>query len=350
MSINISFAQIYRVDYKALTSKLLPGSKPNIYILEDIKTDDKLYNQLIRYNDIFIKYELYSTEFLNANKNILGADFNPADTSFLKTLNNNLGAGYLLKWDSMDDTGFVHDLTIYSTQSHNRIYEEKIFNSINSTPSLDIKELLLENKEPVYTELTGKLAVSVIPMEAAVKIFNGKKLLRQWKGDKEIEIVPGSYKLAVEDSGYVTEERELEIAYNKTYSVNTVLKRKEYIPPVTSTNGLIKNIKVQNDGNKLKIYYDLAGEKGDQYDIDASVIDKATNKKYDYKFMWGDLNNVSPAGNKLIVWYYKNDLVKTPLDKYKINLSADKNGGVISLVFLIVIVGGALAALLLSGK
>ncbi|MFZ0455328.1 MAG: hypothetical protein WAM24_16415, partial [Ignavibacteriaceae bacterium] len=167
-------AQIYEVNYKPLTSKIFQGAEPvKICILELIGAKQKLYEGLIQDNIIKNKFLVYPTDVLIENKASLGNDLDPENIDFLKSLNEILGVEYLLHWTSLSDSGDSFNLTIYSTKNYQKLFDNKFYSSVNSNPVLDVKKLLTDNVEPVYSLSSGELQVNSKPVNAGFKLFKG---------------------------------------------------------------------------------------------------------------------------------------------------------------------------------
>ncbi len=347
---NISFAQEYKVNYKTLPSTLFPGSKPNICILENINSNDQLYNQLIKYNDVFIRYEIYSTEFLNANKNILGNELDPENADFLNTLSKNFGIDYLLNWASKGDSSGAYLLTIYSTKNYTKLFEREIYRTVNSNPALDVEKLLVDNIEPIYAGIKGQLDVETSPTEVNVKLYKDGNLIRQWKGQGEVKVEPGKYKLITEAQGYKKDERDIEITGNQSSAINVVLEQELYIPNIYPLDNYIAKIKAKNDGKNLEINYDLLGDKDIEYNVVVSYVDKTTNKTFDLKMLSGDFKEVKSGNNKFITWDYKDELGTSKLNNCEIKLSTEKISGGLKWYYYVggAVVGGVVAVLLLQ--
>lgn len=352
LSINFSFAQEYKVNYKTLPSTLFPGSKPNICILENISSNDQLYNQLIKYNDVFIRYEIYSTEFLNANKNILGKELDPENPDFLSSLYKNFGIDYLLNWVNVEDSSGAYRLTIYSTKNQNKLFEKEIYRTVNSNPALDVEKLLVDNIEPFYSGIKGQLEVETSPAEVNVKLYKDGNLIKAWTGQAEIKVEPGKYKLITEAQGYKKDERDVEITGNKSSTINIVLEQELYIPNVYPLDNYIANIKAKNNGKNLEINYDLTGEKNTKYNVIVSFTDKTTGKSFDLKMLSGDYKDVQSGKNKFITWDYKDELGNSKLNNCEIKLSAEKISGGTTWYYYVggALVGGGVAAILLLKK
>ena len=348
-------AQIYEVNYKPLTNKIFKGTEPiKICILELVGAKQKLYNGLIQDNVIKNKFLVYPTDVLIENKASLGNDLDPDNRDFLKSLNEILGVEYLLHWTSLSDSGDSFNLTIYSTKNFQKLYDNKYYSSVNSNPVLDVKKMLTDNLEPVYTLSSGELQVNSKPVDADYKLFKSSDLIKEWKGNGIQKFPAGEYSLVSNADGYKKDVRDIKINGGKTTLIDVKLEPDlSLIPEILSTDNSISNIRTQLQGNQIKIIYNLAVEGGNSYDIKLLLFDKNSGNTQSLKQVSGDLTNVKSGTNKSVLWSYKDELGSpSNLKNYQIKMSADKNGGMSWYVYAgggALLLGGA-AALLLKGS
>ena len=349
----ISNAQKLKVDYVLLQNNLFEEQYSTICILDDENVNLKLFDNLVQKTDFKSKFTCYSKADLIQNKDILNTtDFNPEDENFLQALNDVLSINYLLQWKAIPDSEGVFQLTIYSTKNHKKIYTSRFYNSINSSPSVDVEKLLVENMKPVYSKSAGLLEVNVMPAEAALKLYKGNELIEQWSGGEKKEFAPGKYKLVTTAEGYKVDNTEIEITSGERKIVNINLEKEFLLPTISAGDNLITNIKPKNDGKEIKIYYDLVSTEGNKYKINISLTDNTTKKSFTLKNVVGDIEEIQPGKNKLITWNYKNEIGDEPLNNYEIKLSTENIGG--GIAWYLYAAGGAAAvavvALLLQPK
>ena len=348
-------AQVYEVNYKPLSGKIFQGAEPiKICILELIGAKQKLYDGLIQDDVIKNKYLVYPTDVLIENKASLGNDLDPENKNFLKSLNGILGVEYLLHWTSLSDSGDSFNLTVYSTKTYQKLYDEKYYTSVNSNPVLDVKKLLTENVEPVYSLSSGELQVNSKPVDADYKLFKGSDLIREWKGNEAQKVQAGLYSLVSLADGYKKDIRDIKVNGGKTTIVNVNLEQDlSLLPAIYSADNLISNIRAQLKGNQIEIIYNLTTGNDDNYDIQLSLVDKVSGNSQNLKLVTGDLANVKSGSNKSIIWSYKDELGNlSNIKNFQIKMSAGKEGGISWYIYAgggALLVGGA-AALLLKGS
>ncbi len=348
-------AQIYEVNYKPLTSKIFQGAEPvKICILELIGAKQKLYEGLIQDNIIKNKFLVYPTDVLIENKASLGNDLDPENIDFLKSLNEILGVEYLLHWTSLSDSGDSFNLTIYSTKNYQKLFDNKFYSSVNSNPVLDVKKLLTDNVEPVYSLSSGELQVNSKPVNAGFKLFKGSDLIKEWQGNEKQKIQAGEYSLVSNADGYKKDIKNIKINGGKTTLVDVKLEPDlSLLPVVSSTDNFISNIRTQLQGNQIKIIYNLTSGNDDSYDIHLSLVNKKSGIIQSLKKINGDLTDVKSGTNRSILWPYKDELVDfSDLKNYEIKMSVGKQGGISWYVYAgggALLLGGA-AALLLKGS
>ncbi|MGA9292877.1 MAG: hypothetical protein WBV81_09785 [Ignavibacteriaceae bacterium] len=348
-------AQIYEVNYKPLTSKIFQGAEPvKICILELIGAKQKLYEGLIQDNIIKNKFLVYPTDVLIENKASLGNDLDPENIDFLKSLNEILGVEYLLHWTSLSDSGDSFNFTIYSTKNYQKLFDNKFYSSVNSNPVLDVKKLLTDNVEPVYSLSSGELQVNSKPVNAGFKLFKGSDLIKEWQGNEKQKIQAGEYSLVSNADGYKKDIKNIKINGGKTTLVDVKLEPDlSLLPVVSSTDNFISNIRTQLQGNQIKIIYNLTSGNDDSYDIHLSLVNKKSGIIQSLKKINGDLTDVKSGTNRSILWPYKDELVDfSDLKNYEIKMSVGKQGGISWYVYAgggALLLGGA-AALLLKGS
>jgi len=347
----VTKAQIYKVDYKTLPSKLLTGDEPIIIsILEDVESAKKLYEDIIEDPSITDKFIIYSTDVLNENKSILGiSEFKPEEKKFLSALNKTLGIMYVLEWKFFpDDSSF--QLNIFSTKKYNKLYSNTFYNSINSNPVLDVKNLLVENLEPVYTFAFGELEVGSVLEETKFKLYKDINLFKEWSGKQKHKIETGKYKLISEAEAYIKDEREIDILGGQLTVIEISLEPDmAFLPNVYSDDSRIVNVKPNYDRGQLKIFFDLEAEKEEEHNIELSIMDKLTKQIIGAKQISGDIKEIKPGKNKVITWQYKKDLDKnTQLKNYEIKISVEETGGIAWYIYAggsAALVGGVIAIL-----
>ena len=339
----ISNAQKLKVDYVLLQNNLFEEQYPTICILDDGNVNLKLFDNLVQKTDFKSKFTCYSKADLIQNKDILNTtDFNPEDENFLQALNDVLSINYLLYWEAIPDSDGVYQLSIYSTKNHKKIYSFIFYNSINSSPDVDVEKLLVENMKPVYSKAAGELEANVIPAEASLKLYKGNDLIEQWSGGEKKEFAPGKYKLVTSAEGYKVDNTEIEITSGERKTVNINLEKVFLMPAISAGDNLITNVKPENDGKEIKIYYDLVSTEGNKYNISISLTDNTTKKSFTLKNVAGDIEDVPPGKNKLITWSFNNEIGDEPLNHYELRLSTEKNSG--GIAWYIYAAGGTLVA------
>jgi hypothetical protein len=348
-------AQMYEVSYKSLPSKVFTGSEPiKICILELVGARQKLYEGLIQDNDIKNKFLVYPTNVLIENKSSLGNNLDPEDKDFLKSLNQILGIEYLLHWVSLSDSGDTYVLTVYSTQNYQKLFDKKFYSSINSSPVLDVKKLLLENEEPVYKISAGELQVISKPEGADFKLFKDSALIKEWSGTVKQKLQAGPYSLVSVKDGFKKDVRTIMVSGNKTTVVNVEMEQDlSMLPAINSVSDLISSIHPELQGNQLKIGYNLGTGSGDKYNIELTLVNKNTQSSQKINRLSGDVEGVKPGSNKTIIWSFRDELgTILGLQNYEIKMSAQKAGGIAWYMYAgggALLVGGA-AALLLKGS
>jgi hypothetical protein len=325
----ITKAQNYRVDYKTLTSKLLTDKEPVIIsILEDTESGKKLYDGIIEDPAIKNKFIIYSTDVLKENKSILGiSEFKLTEKKFLNALNKTLGIIYVMEWKFFpDDSSF--QLTIFSTKKYNKLYSNTFYNSINSNPVLDVKNLLIENVEPIYTFAFGELEAGSKLEEVKFKLYKDITLFKEWAGKQKQKIEAGKYKLIFEAEAYIKDEREIDILGGQLTVIEINLEPdKTFLPNIYSEDSRIINIKSNYDRGQLKIFYDLVEENEEEYDIELSVMDKLTKQIIEIEEISGDIEEIKPGKSRVITWQYKKDLEENAqLKNFEIKISAEEIG------------------------
>ncbi len=351
-----SNAQIYEVNYKPLSSRLLTGDEPlKICILELIGAKQKLYDGIIQDNVIKNKFLVYPTDVLIENKASLGNDLDPENKDFLKSLNQILGVEYLLHWVSLTDSGDTYKLTIYSTINYKKLYDKKFYTSVNSNPVLDVKKLLVENVEPVYSITSGELQVNSKPVNASFKLYKDTVLVKEWTGNEKQKVQAGEYSLISIANGYKKEIKEIKVAGDKTTVIDLSMEQDmSILPSILSSNDLISNLHQQLQGNQIKIKYDLQTGTNDKYNIELLLIDKNSQNSRAIKQVSGDFENVPAGSNKTIIWSFRDELGNnTGLQNYEIKISAGKAGGIAWYMYAgggALLLGGAAALLLKSSS
>jgi len=351
-----SNAQIYEVNYKTLSSKLLTGNEPlKICILELIGAKQKLYDGIIQDNVIKNKFLVYPTDVLIENKASLGNDLDPENKEFLKSLNQILGVEYLFHWVSLSDSGNAYLLTIYSTINYQKVYNKKFYASVNSNPILDVKKLLVENVEPVYNITSGELQVNSKPIDANFMLYKDTVYVKEWTGNEKQKVQAGQYSLISIANGYKKDIREIKVAGNKTTVIDLSMEQDmSILPRISSSNDVISNIHQQLQGNQIKIKYDLQTGTDDKYNIELLLIDKNSQNSRAIKQVSGDLENVAAGTNKTIIWSFRDELGNnTGLQNYEIKISAGKAGGIAWYLYAgggALLLGGAAALLLKSSS
>ncbi len=348
-------AQIYEVNYKPLSNKLLNGVEPiKICILELIGAKQKLYDALIQDNSIKSRFLVYPTDVLIENKASLGNDLDPENKDFLKSLNEILGVEYLIHWVSLSDSGDTFQLTIFSTKNFQKLYDKKFYTSVNSNPFLDVKKLLVENVQSEYSLASGELQVNSNPVESSFKLFKDTSLVKEWTGNTKQKVQAGLYSLVSTADGYKKDVRKIKITGIKTTVIDVSLEQDvSRLPSIYSASDIISNIRSQLTGDQIKILYNLETGTEDKYNIELSLIDKNSQNTRNLKLVTGDLENVRPGINRTITWSFKDELGNVSgLQNYEIKMSAGKAGGIAWYMYAgggALLVGGA-AALLLKGS
>jgi len=352
----IAKAQNYKVDYKKLPADLLIGNEPIITcILEEPNSEVKLYESIIQDAAIKDKFTIYSTDVLNENKSILGiSEFNPEEKKFLKALNETLGIEYVIEWKSIPDES-AFQLNVFSTKEYKKIYSNKFYASINSNPALDVKNLMVENLEPIYTVAFGELEITSVPGEAKFKLYKDTALVKEWSGKEKQKIESGSYNLTTEAYGYKSDIREIEIAGENPIIISIKLEHDiSLLPNISSLNNLVSNIEFELEVEQLKIFYDLSGDKENEYNITLVLTERATNNINEIKQISGDVENVKPGKNKVIIWQFRKEIENNiNLKNYDLKISAEKKGGIAWYLYAgggAVVAGGVLAIILGGGK
>lgn len=347
-------AQSYRVDYKNLPQELFPGNTPTICILEDNSSPEKLFDKLSDFGDIKRKFNCYSTANLIENKELLKvSNFNAEDQNFLNALNEQLAIEYAIVWKQLSDTTGIYELSVFSTTNHNKLYSTKFMNTVNSNAFLDANKLLIQNLEPVYIPIVSELQVLAKPEGAHFMLYKGDELVKEWTGSEKQKIEPGKYRLVSQADNYMKDERDIELTAEKPISLPVDLALDlSLFPKVISGDNRVTNIKVKPEKDAMKITYDLAGEKGDEYNIKMVLRDSLTNSTSELKQISGDTKDLKPKPNNSITWLYKNELARdSSFRNVNVQMELDEKGGTPWYYY----VGGAAAvgvgaAVLLGGK
>lgn len=347
-------AQIYKADYKNLSSRIFYGKTPTICILETDTSHLRLYDGLAKFEDFKKKFTCFPTKILKEYKDELKTDeFNPENKKFLNSLYRVLKIEYLLTWDPIPDSGGFFHLSIYSTRNYKKLYENEIMQTANSSPVLDVKKLLVDNSDPFYFIASGELVVNAIPENTHFSLFKGDQPVKEWTGKGKIEIEEGNYKLISEADDYLKDDREIEIQREQESVINIQLPRDLSLLPKIISGDNTKNINLKLEGEQLKISYDLKGETEDKYEINLFLIKKSSQINYKISAVTGDIGeDIFPGDNKNIVWNFLKDVGRySNLINYDLQLSAEKKGGLAWYYYVggAVVVGGA-TALLLSKK
>jgi hypothetical protein len=349
-------AQIYKVDYKSPSFKIFASKTPIIAILEEDSGKVKLFNGLALLKNFTEKFTVYSTENLKENKEILNIkEFNPDDKKFLQPLNKQLSIEYLLTWKNIDDPNEVYQLTIYSTKSFKKIYDNKFIYTINSNPILDVNKLLVENLEPAYYIISGNLLTDAKPIDTIFKLYKDNELIKEWTGNEKIMLAEGIYRLISEADGYLKDERRIELPKEKEILIDIdLLKDLSILPQMHTSNNDITGLQLKLEDDLLKILYNLEGDKENKYKIKLFLIEKSSQKNIEPNSASGDLgSDIIPDSNKVIVWNYIKDIGQySNLKNYDLQLSAETKGGIAWYYYVggAVLVGGTTAALLLNKK
>lgn len=245
-----------------------------------------------------------------------------------------------------------HNEILLSTGYHEIKISKKGYELISDTVKIEYSKEIIKNY--ILKRKLGNLKVITYPSKANIKMMLGDSVINNWEGDKLISNVPtGDYQIQCVMTGYETQTKTINIKANVITQENIQLIRNSF-PSIVSNNEKIKDLRVEQSGQDLVIYYNLDGEPDDDYEIKLLLVNKNSGILYEPKSFTGNIGKGKFAGkDRKITWKVENDFPwKFIGEDYELKLQGEKLGG--GIAWYIYALGGAvaggIAAILLRTK
>ncbi|MEI7811337.1 MAG: PEGA domain-containing protein [Ignavibacteria bacterium] len=196
--------------------------------------------------------------------------------------------------------------------------EKQGYNSTSET--FEIKPGTTLERRYKLVQKTGGLQFSVQPLEAKINLIQNNKVKQSWQGMKMLKDLPaGTYKLECSLDGYqavykdvIIEEGLVTIKEARLErlpgNANVASRKYDYagivVNKIISENALVKSLKLEKNGTKYFINFDLMDKEDDSYNIELLLTD-AKDKSYTIKLkkITGSAGEGKFAGtNRHIIW------------------------------------------------